>query len=81
MGTFYDLTPVKNQKSFYGKAKIYLEENGDKTLYSYETKILTVKANGEKIRFYDGWTQTTGKHIAAFCSLNKKQFLSLPLEA
>lgn len=81
MSNIYDLLPLNGQKSFYGKAKIHLEENGDKTLYSYNTKILTIKASGEKIRFYAGWTQTTGKHIKAFADLNKAQFLSLPLEA
>ena len=80
MGTFYELTPVDNQKSFYGKAKVFIDDNGDKTLYSYETKILTVKANGEKIRFWDDWSATTGKHIAAFCGINKKIYMSLPLE-
>lgn len=52
--------------------------NGDKVLFSYDTKILTKKANGDLIRHWLGWSATTGRHIAAFCGLNKKQFEALP---
>ena len=73
----YDLNPTKSHKSFYGKAKIYEDENGNKTLYSYGTKILTITASGEFIKHWHGWTYTTGRHIAAFCGLNKKEFEAL----
>ena len=73
----YDLKPIDGRKSFYGKAKIYLEENGDKTLYSYGTKILTITKEGKYIKFWNDWSATTGRHIAAFCGLNKKQYESL----
>lgn len=36
-------------------------------------------ANGKVIRLWRGWTATTGRHIKAFCGLNKKEFLNLPL--
>ena len=76
--TTYELKPSQNQNqiSFYGKAKVIIE-NGCKTLYSYDTKIMTIKGN-RMFRHYDGWTQTTGKHIFAFCGLRKKEFLNLP---
>ena len=77
MSTFYDLSPVNNQKSFYGKAKVLIDDNGNKTLYSYETKILTITKTGEYIKHWSDWTATTGKHIKAFCGMNKKQFESL----
>ena len=74
----YYLQPTDSHKSFYNKC--YVEEmlNGDKVLYSYDTKILTRKANGDLIRHWLGWSATTGRHISAFCGLNKKQFEALP---
>ena len=79
--TIYDLLPLNGQKSFYGKAKVILQNNGDKILVSYNTEILKITSDGQKIRLWDGWSTTPGKHIAAFCGLNKKAFLALPLEA
>lgn len=76
----YELTPNDSRKSFYGKAKICEDENGNRTLYSYGTKILTITASGEFIKHWDGWTATTGRHIAAFCGLNKKEFEALEKE-
>lgn len=77
MSTFYELTPVNNQKSFYGKAKILIDDEGNKTLYSYNTKILTITKDGKILKHWSGWSATTGKHIFAFCGMNKKQFESL----
>ena len=76
----YELKPIQNQKqiSFYGKATV-IEENGCNTLYSYGTKIMTIKGK-RMFRHYDDWTQTTGKHIFAFSGLGKKEFLNLPIE-
>jgi len=76
---FYDLTPAATQKekSFYGKAKV--EIDGDKkTLYSYNTKIATMKG-AEILRHWNGWTKTTGRHIFAFCGMKKADFEKLPL--
>jgi hypothetical protein len=75
---FYELKPTNGIKSFGGKAEVLLEKNGDKTLFSYGTAIMTIKKVGEKIRHYDGWTTTTGKHIISFSGENKKEFLSIP---
>lgn len=78
--TSYELKPSQNQNqiSFYGKATV-IEENGCKTLYSYGTKIMTIKGKS-MFRHYDDWTPTTGKHIFAFSGLRKKEFLNLPIE-
>lgn len=73
---WYELTPCDNHKSFYGKAKVFEDENG-KTLYSYDTKILTITKEGKYIKFWNDWSATTGRHIAAFCGLNKKQYEAL----
>ena len=40
--TTYELKSSQNQSSVYGKANV-IEENGCKTLYSYGTKIMTIK--------------------------------------
>ena len=74
----YELNPVDGRKSFYGKC--YVEEDtdtGDKTLYSYNTKIITKKSNGELIKYWDDWSSTTGRHIKAFCGLDKKGYEAL----
>ena len=90
----YELKPT-DRKSFYGKAVVEIDEiNGTRTLYSYDVKIMSVDdRTGELHRFWDGfaecgfngrttykWSATTGRHIAAFCGLNKASFLALPLE-
>lgn len=77
--TEYEVKPKseQNQISFYGKARV-VEENGARTLYSYDTKIMTIK-NGRMFRHYDDWTQTTGKHVFAFSGLRKGDFFKLPL--
>ena len=76
----YELRPTDGRQSFYGKALVQVEENGEKILYSYLTKICSKDKNGKIKRCYDGWTQTTGRHIKAFCGLNKKEFEALPIE-
>lgn len=80
-----ELRPIyATQKSFYGKAKI--EETEDAvTLYSYNTKILKYNRHTEELTsLYDGWTQTTGRHINEFVkqytplnALNKKGYMEL----
>lgn len=69
----YELKPT-NRKSFYGKAVVI-----DNKLYSYGTLIMSRNEDGTYTRYWDGWSQTTGRHIAAFSGLNKKQFMDLPL--
>ena len=77
---FYELTPNNGRQSFYGKAIVEVEDNGDEILYSYNTPIMKRTSDGKLIRFYDGWSMTTGNHIRAFSGLNKHQFLNLPLD-
>jgi len=72
-----NLIPNDSHKSFYGKAKVMVE-NGVETLLSYDTPILR-RENGNLKRLWGGWSATTGRHIAAFCGLNKAGFLKLPM--
>ena len=73
MSKIYELTPAKdqNQQSFYGKAT--------EVLYSYDTAIIKRLPDGTLVRLYDDYTMTTGKHIKAFCGLDKKAFTKMPV--
>lgn len=74
----YELTPTNNQASFYGKARVVIDDDGTETLISYDTPIISRTADGELKRlWFDDWTATTGRHIKSFCGLNKKQFMEL----
>lgn len=75
----YELTPVNGRKSFWGKAKVQIDDEGVETLLSYGTPIIKRYSDGRLRRVYNGWTLTTGNHINAFCGLNKAEFLALPL--
>lgn len=73
----YELTPTDNRKSFYGKAKVVIDNDGSETLYSYDTPIIKRTAAGELVKLWNGWTATTGRHITAFCGLNKAGYMAL----
>lgn len=73
----YELIPTDGKKSFYGKAIVEVEENGTETLYSYNTPIIKRLVSGELVKLWNGWTATTGRHIAAFCGLNKTEYMNL----
>lgn len=76
--TTYELIPTDGRKSFYGKCYVSVASNGDETLYSYHTKIITRRKKGGKlVKHWNGWSMTTGRHINAFCGLNKKQYEAL----
>ena len=87
----YELKPSKKDghKSFYGKAVVYEDSKGTRTLYSYGVKIMSISPAGEKVRYWNGlredqrgnigWSRTTGRHIASFCGLNKAEYMSLSI--
>jgi hypothetical protein len=86
MKNFYALEPQYDSRlSFYGKAHVIVEDNGDLTLRSYSTDILTLKTNGKVVKLWDDWSQTTGRHIVEFCRQhhirvkNKRDYDDLPL--
>lgn len=72
----YELMPKDGRKSFYGKAEVLIVD-GTETLYSYRTPIIRKEQSGELTRLWNGWSATTGRHIKAFCGLDKKGFMNL----
>lgn len=79
---WYELIPLEEQSqtSFYGKARVRINEDASETLYSYDVKIMTKYDDGRIEKHWNHWTATTGKHIKAFSGLNKKQYIELPIE-
>lgn len=79
MSKIYELKPseFQNQKSFYGKALVKIEDDGTETLYSYNTPIISRDSNGNLKRIWQGYSMTTGRHIRAFCDLSKAEFENL----
>lgn len=73
----YELIPTDGRKSFYGKAVVIVEDNGTETLYSYGTPIIKRLVSGELVKLWSGWSATTGRHIQAFCRLNKAAYMNL----
>lgn len=73
----YELIPTDARKSFYGKAYVEVDENGAETLYSYGTPIIKRLKSGKLVKLWSGWSMTTGRHITAFCGLNKMEYTSL----
>ena len=68
----YDVVSTKNAQTLYC-------DDGSEVLQSYETQVLRRYSDGTLYRLLDDWSATTGKHIKAFCGLNKKQYLELPI--
>ena len=77
MKKMYYLMPTNGQKSFGNKAVVEIDDNGNETLYSYNTPIITRTKQGKLIKLYNGLSQTTGRHIKSLCGLNKAQFETL----
>lgn len=73
----YELIPTDGRKSFYGKAVVIVEDNGTETLYSYGTPIIKRLVSGELVKLWSGRSATTGRHIQAFCGLNKAAYMNL----
>ena len=78
IASVYELVPTNGRKSFYGKAKIKVLENGSEVLQSYDTDIIW-KSNGYLYLLCDesALTMTACTHIKSFCGLNKKMALEL----
>ena len=73
----YELMPDNGRKSFYGKAKVIVDDTGNETLYSYDIPIIKRDINGKLTKLWSGWSNTTGAHIKAFCGLDKKAYVNL----
>jgi len=79
----YELTPNDSHKSFYGKARVIVDrEAGTETLVSYTTEVMRRDMNtGKLTRLWHGWSATTGRHVSAFCGINKKAWDAMAVEA
>lgn len=75
----YELCPIDNRNSFYGKAKVVIDDDNTETLFSYDTPIIKRDEDGNLTRLYNGWSATTGRHIKAFCGLTKKEFFEVKM--
>ena len=65
--TTYNLKPMDDHKSFYGKAKVEERDDGSKVLYSYGTPVCGLTVSG---RFFRAWGGTALQRCAtstAFC--------------
>lgn len=80
--SIYELIPTNGQRSFYGKARVIIDRDANtETLVSYETEIVRRDmTTGELVKLWDDWSATTGRHIKAFCGLNKKGYDALSME-
>ena len=61
----FELKPTNNRKSFYGKAFVIEQDNGDIELKSYETIVGRIR-NGSFERLWSGYSATTMNHINSF---------------
>ena len=77
----YELIPMNGRKSFYGKA-IVIEKDGWTFLKSYNTIVCGIDSSNGFHRFWNGWSDTTGKQIKSFRGGigNKKDWDSFPVE-
>ena len=82
MGKYY-LMPCErqNQKSFGCKAVVEVVDDGTKVLYSYTTKIAKITPDGRLVRLCgyerECSSQTTMRHLVAFCVSNGLPKISL----
>ena len=74
-----DLIPTDSRKSFYGKAVVRTYDDGTDVLRSYATDVIRRNADGSLSRLWGGWSATTGRHVAAFCGINKATWDKMPV--
>lgn len=76
--TTFELTPVNNRKSFYGKCRVE-QENGVSYLRSYQTIVAEYNHETKKMVVNGYYSPTTASHVNAFldhygfATCNKKQ--------
>ncbi len=75
----YYLEPKGSQKSFGGKAIVEEYENGDRILLSYLVPVLKQTKEGKLIRLWDGYSNTTGRHIKSFAGITGSEFKNMPM--
>lgn len=79
IASVYELVPTNFRKSFYGKAKVKVLEDGSQILQSYDTDIIERNSHGNLLLLCDEskLSMTTCTHIKSFCCINKKMALEL----
>ena len=75
----YELTPQNGRKSFYGKARVVVDDDGAETLLSYDSEIIRRMPDGELEPLYTGkkYGSTTASHVYSFCGLRKADYRKL----
>ena len=85
----YELIPKYDARaSFYGKARVRVDDHGNKFLFSYNVPVMWWDAKNMSLhRLWDGWSSTTGRHVKEFshqmagCSaVSKKQWDEMEVE-
>lgn len=56
-------------ESFYNKATIIEYDNGEIILQSYSTEVCKITKNGDFVRMWSGYSQTTMRHINSFLQM------------
>ena len=79
----YELSPRDGRKSFYGKAMVLIDAEGNETLYSYGTEVARYNRKENKVEVLGRFSLTTGRHITAFVNEHgvcADRFSSIPKE-
>lgn len=76
----FELTPSDSRKSFYKKAIVIIDDNGEELLKSYNTIVAKKDKDGNIKRLWDGWSATTGRHLTAWAGIDKKKWDSMMVE-
>jgi len=64
----YELRSVYDRRaSFHGKARVRVDDLGNRGLVSCGTPVMWWDAEHKNLhRLWDGWSATTGRHVAEF---------------
>lgn len=79
----YALNPRDGRKSFYNKAMVMIDPEGNETLYSYGTEVARFIRNDNRIEILGRFSLTTGRHITAFVNehgIYAERFSKIPKE-
>jgi hypothetical protein len=64
-----ELVPTDGRKSFYGKAKVLLQDNDVVQLLSYETIVAEYSTKKKEFKEFGKYSRTTDRHVKAFKNL------------
>lgn len=82
-----ELRPIDGRKSFYGKAKVVYVNESCFYLVSYDTTVCSLFPHTMQfVRWWDGYSSTTLRHVNAFRqkyglpTLSKSEWLAIPIK-